>query len=290
MNGIIVVIGAVFIFALIIIFMMITLIKGNKKKIQLWQQSWQNATSCDVCGAEFDAVNPEKHALSSGFICNKCFLSLSSKGVVDVSKMTSDSIKNLIAFNTNKIIGALHIDDNNKKWYISRTLMPGLTKPGIIHNFSEIESSEIIEDGGTIETVKKSGLGRAVVGGMLFGGAGAIVGGVTGKSKGVTKPFVNNMSIRIQLKGGVGSVSHELISTQTPTSSPAYKNAIEQAKNIVSAIESMINAEAEIYEPDNISNNNISVADELAKFKKLLDDGILTQEEFDKKKQHLLDI
>ncbi|GHU68511.1 hypothetical protein FACS189447_10950 [Spirochaetia bacterium] len=36
--------------------------------------------------------------------------------------------------------------------------------------------------------------------------------------------------------------------------------------------------------------NNISSADELAKFKKLLDDGILTQEEFDKKKAQILGI
>jgi hypothetical protein len=36
--------------------------------------------------------------------------------------------------------------------------------------------------------------------------------------------------------------------------------------------------------------NNVSSADELRKFKKLLDDGILTQEEFDKKKAQLLGI
>ena len=36
--------------------------------------------------------------------------------------------------------------------------------------------------------------------------------------------------------------------------------------------------------------NNISVADEIKKYKDLLDQGILTQEEFDKKKKQLLDI
>ena len=34
--------------------------------------------------------------------------------------------------------------------------------------------------------------------------------------------------------------------------------------------------------------NGISVADELMKFKQLLDSGIISQEEFDKKKQELL--
>ena len=34
----------------------------------------------------------------------------------------------------------------------------------------------------------------------------------------------------------------------------------------------------------------ISIADEITKFKKLLDDGVITQEEFDKKKKQLLDM
>ena len=38
------------------------------------------------------------------------------------------------------------------------------------------------------------------------------------------------------------------------------------------------------------STNQLSAADEIAKFKKLLDDGVLTQEEFDKKKAELLGV
>ena len=38
----------------------------------------------------------------------------------------------------------------------------------------------------------------------------------------------------------------------------------------------------------NNKSNNISVADEILKFKKLLDDGIITKEEFESKKQELL--
>ena len=37
-------------------------------------------------------------------------------------------------------------------------------------------------------------------------------------------------------------------------------------------------------------NNNISNAEEIAKYKKLLDDGIITQEEFETKKKQLLNI
>ena len=38
----------------------------------------------------------------------------------------------------------------------------------------------------------------------------------------------------------------------------------------------------------NTSQNNLSVADELKKYKELLDLGILTQEEFEKQKSKLL--
>ena len=41
-------------------------------------------------------------------------------------------------------------------------------------------------------------------------------------------------------------------------------------------------------EKHNDNTNNISKADEILKFKQLLDDGIITQEEFEKKKKELL--
>lgn len=37
-------------------------------------------------------------------------------------------------------------------------------------------------------------------------------------------------------------------------------------------------------------NNGISIADEITKFKKLLDDGVITQEEFDTRKKQLLTV
>ncbi|EXO53411.1 TPA: SHOCT domain-containing protein [Staphylococcus aureus] len=42
--------------------------------------------------------------------------------------------------------------------------------------------------------------------------------------------------------------------------------------------------------PSNSEKMSFSVADELIKYKELLDVGVISQEEFDKKKQQLLDI
>ena len=46
-------------------------------------------------------------------------------------------------------------------------------------NVTKIEWVELVGE----ETKEKSGVGRAVVGGLLFGGAGAIVGAITKKDK-----------------------------------------------------------------------------------------------------------
>ena len=53
------------------------------------------------------------------------------------------------------------------------------------------------------------------------------------------------------------------------------ENYINQAKNI-------------IVSPKTTTVNQVSAADEILKFKNLLDQGIITQEEFDKKKKELL--
>lgn len=39
-----------------------------------------------------------------------------------------------------------------------------------------------------------------------------------------------------------------------------------------------------------VTSSNISIADEIVKFKKLVDDGVITQEEFEAKKKQLLDL
>lgn len=58
-----------------------------------------------------------------------------------------------------------------------------------------------------------------------------------------------------------------------------YNELIEEVKNYI---------EQKLVEINNKSFSQISIADEILKFKKLLDDEIITQEEFSRKKQELL--
>jgi len=66
----------------------------------------------------------------------------------------------------------------------------------------------------------------------------------------------------------------------------SYKNANEYAQEVFNTLYKAFN---DFKEKDEVNDNNtISSADEILKFKKLLDEGIITQEEFDAKKKQLL--
>ena len=68
----------------------------------------------------------------------------------------------------------------------------------------------------------------------------------------------------------------------------SYKKANQYAQEVFNVLYKAFNEFKEKGE-ENISNtSNISSADEIAKFKKLLDEGIISQEEFCQKKKQLL--
>lgn len=66
----------------------------------------------------------------------------------------------------------------------------------------------------------------------------------------------------------------------------SYKNANDYAQEVFSVLYKAFNEYKEKGETSDSASN--SSADEIAKFKKLLDDGTITQEEFDAKKKQLL--
>ena len=179
-------------------------------------------------------------------------------------------------FSKTKSVGTyIAIDENNKAFKIGRD----------IFSYDNLLSFELLEDG---QSITKGGLGRAVAGGLLFGGVGAIVGGVTGGKK--SKGICNSMKLRVSLKNAHTDVLYiNFIATETKTSSFIYKTAQDSAQKCITALETINNInQSNHVEYANGEVHNNSAADEIMKFKKLLDQGILTQEEFDAKKKELL--
>lgn len=168
----------------------------------------------------------------------------------------------------------LSVDANHKLWMYGTS--------NIVFNFNDVVSYELIQDG---ESITKGGVGRAVAGGILFGGVGAVVGGLTGKKKVVTeiKEYALNVVTKNEFFPKI--LINFLTVTSTKSNSIIFKTAQANAQNIMAEFDLMI-------ESTNSSEKDIqlSSADELRKFKNLLDDGIITQAEFDLKKKQLLEL
>lgn len=158
-----------------------------------------------------------------------------------------------------------------------------------IFKFDELRSYEILMDD---ESITKGGLGMAAAGGLLFGAAGGIAGSVMGKKK--TKKVVEQLTLKINLNDlEFPCVMINYINKNVKVNSNAYKDAIskiEKTKSIVDLIieqeeKDMANANAPAPEKN---SNEVDPYEALKKLKELLDLGIVTEEEFNKKKAELL--
>ena len=149
------------------------------------------------------------------FVCQDCTKKLAASGIslLKISKYGIEELREIVgisarnaeehaskiaSFKATKAVGNLiQFDDRNRKFAIPKTNLIGKIKDLAIYDYSDILDYELIEDGNSIS---KGGVGRAIVGGALFGGIGAIVGGSTGhKQKSIcsklqVKITMNNMS------------------------------------------------------------------------------------------------
>lgn len=153
-------------------------------------------------------------------------------------------------------------------------------------NYEDLVEFELCEDN---VTVAKGGVGRALVGGALFGGAGAVVGATTRATSNLTR----SMYIRITAKK-VGMLKIVLVSCEITRGSFIYNVAKDCAEKIITQLEIIAasnkeaSANLERQQNSNNSNCDFSVADEILKLKQLLDMGVLTDEEFKQQKEKLL--
>ena len=178
-----------------------------------------------------------------------------------------------------------------------------LVEPGHheIINYSDIIEVSYEENGSQLYT-KSAGrtIGGAIVGGVLMGGAGAVIGGLSGASK--QNKEIKNMDIKILLRSTsrTSCVLHfkdvdRVLKTKEEADRKLYETYVQnanQAKDVLSVIiDDAKQASAPIAQPITqsvVAPASSSVADELAKLAKLKADGILTDEEFRVQKSKLL--
>ncbi|PKO09061.1 MAG: hypothetical protein CVU40_12695 [Chloroflexi bacterium HGW-Chloroflexi-2] len=164
-------------------------------------------------------------------------------------------------------------------------------------NFNQIIDCEIIEDN---TTIMKGGVGSAIIGGMLAEGDGAIVGAGTRSTSGIVK----NLALRIITKDISDSmVMFTAINFDIKRDHIIYINNMESAQGVYSTIISIINSgktENQSNSVDTGKLNNVvrvvgskiseSLSDQIKELAKLKDEGLITEEEFTKKKKRILNI
>jgi hypothetical protein len=181
---------------------------------------------------------------------------------------------------------------------------------------AKIVSVAIYEDGNSItETVRSSQLGGALVGGLLAGGVGAVIGGLSSKTE--TRQTVRDISLRFVLDDTRNPLCDvRLLFQPNERDSHVYKQTMDVARKwhgIVSILIRRADAEAKARqtEPANSQKAVVkevveqskapalnstststpaveSVADEIRKLKGLMDEGLISAEQFQAQRDKLL--
>ena len=103
-------------------------------------------------------------------------------------------------------------------------------------NWEIIDFSDLIGDEIVVDNEVVGGISRAVVGGVLAGGAGAIVGAMTAK-----KHIMSYKVVIYKRDLGNPKTEMQLISKKTTSKDKYYLNAVEFSNNISATIKAIIN-------------------------------------------------
>ena len=163
-----------------------------------------NSKICSVCGQK---IHGKKIHLSDGNICSACNF-ICNKNVlvsaIDVRQAWAENNNRNTIFSVTNTIhdpfsGYIYVDAVNKLCYVSN--QKNLKVEPVIFKFSEIEDYKIEEYGSktVIETKSKGAIKRAVVGGVLTGGVGAVIGATTAKKESTVKKKQGNFILYITL-------------------------------------------------------------------------------------------
>ena len=185
---------------------------------------------------------------------------------------------------TSSVGDLIFFDDNNKALLARESRKPSLTTHDYyIFSYDQIVDCELLEDNAVVGSVKS-----AVVGGALFGALGAVVGSNTGR-KGICNSLIIKLTVRNCEKA---AFLINIVDQKLERSSEWYKECYQNVQEIMSKL-SLIISEAKSQKADaNEAGGKyvVPVADEIRKFKELMDEGIITREEFEAKKKQLLNL
>lgn len=155
-----------------------------------------------------------------------------------------------------------------------------LTREEKLELFTNLASIEPVFRTNTKD--KHHGVTRGVVGGLTFGVAGAVVGASTGHKN---YSVISKMSVIMRFSDNY-TFEMKLINSDMKVG--MITNSLEKKFNTYITILDNIIRENSEQESHGESKPSLSIADEIKKLSDLKEQGILTQEEFNKQKEKLL--
>lgn len=141
----------------------------------------------------------------------------------------------------------LFINNTDKNFCLIDIKTFNKNNPIKIYNFNDVVNCEILEDSNVILNTQSQAhvsIGKAVVGGMLLGGAGAIIGGNAGKTTSVTTQhnFCQNLSIKITINDLQNPCYFiKLINKKTSKNSKIYSEQMILCQQLISTFQIMMN-------------------------------------------------
>lgn len=228
-------------------------------------------------------------AIISGNAKTKAIAARGSSLDNKLKDLTDFTVTKKIVGHSNKYIIALD-EHREKAVYVANSVR--------VFSYEDVLGCEIIEDGQTISQ-KSTGrtIGGALVGGLLAGGSGAIIGGLSGKSTSTQE--VSSLNVKIRLKdlndpsiiiycfsaSELTNVTKKKIKTTDPVYGPIYNATKKEAETLKDIFAIIIDKVDRKYQVDAKAN---SISDELLKLNDLKEKGILTNIEFEEQKQKIL--
>lgn len=245
---------------------------------------------CNLCASEYLGYTWEQLSKASQVRTIQGQLkNLSKEDVFDRIQETRKTKLVKGDFTPTEIGSKIVIDEPNKKWcyMVSGFEKFGLQKKEVFEysssfSFNEIKGFEILQNNSVISS---GGMGSAVVGGILFGGIGAIVGSNIGNKSSVNR--IESMKLKIVLD----TISNpllliEYINSPVLSNSPEYEAIISNIQKDAAILEIILSDLTKQELPQSSSNSHL---DKLTELKKIYDLGLITEDEYSKKKKEILD-
>lgn len=171
----------------------------------------------------------------------------------------------------------MFIDNNDKKFIFK--FENGYSKQ---YSFQDLLSYDINENN---KNVVKGTAGKSLIGGLFFGLEGMIIGGNMSKK---IDDICDNLQLIIRLNDiDTPQVVINYLNNKVNKNSDAYKSMKSNLQEISSNLEYILNNRSVEKQTE---NNLASKKEQLKELKELLDEGLITQEDFNKKKDQILNI